>query len=80
MIHDDSIPEDSDELDPCVLWLGADFKGQYPELEPLLEEFERHLKGEKIPDILKIHLNADREGFSDWTKEIPLPANVQKRA
>ena len=78
-IHDETIPEDSEE-DWCVLWLGADFKGQFPEIEPLLKEFEKHLDGEKISEILKIHLSADKKGFNEWTKEIPLPENVQKRA
>jgi hypothetical protein len=43
-IHDDSIPEES-EQDPCIVWLGADRKGQFPELDDLLQQFEQHLDG-----------------------------------
>lgn len=79
-IHDQTIPEDSAERDWCVLWLGADFKGQFPEIEPLLTQFERHLAGGKIPDVLKIHLIADKEGFGERIKQIRLPDNIRKTA
>lgn len=76
-IHDDSIPEESDK-DNCIVWLGADYKAQFPELSGLLSEFEPHLNGENLPEVLKLHLNADKEGFKGWLKDFPLPEYIKK--
>lgn len=76
-IHDDSIPEDSEE-ENCLVWLGADCRGQYPALSDFLKEFEPHLDGQTLPEVLKLHLSADMEGFKGWLKDFPLPAHIQK--
>jgi hypothetical protein len=76
-IQDNSIPEDSAE-ENVIVWLGADRSGQFPELDLLLDEFSEHLDDGKIPENLKLHLNADKKKTVCSLEEFPLPETIRK--
>lgn len=78
-VHDESINEfeGDEDVESCVLWLGGDFD-EFPQLKPLVEKFSVEYPNEDIPDVLKLHLEADRKGYALDAKNTLLPPFIKK--